>query len=123
MNRGGWRSLGSLIAQWRHNAKQIGDLSPRLLKIVLQEMERDFTSLRNTNRSIYQVGSSYFWHEKKADFDRTAMKVIELNPDSPAIQLHTADYLWNGLRLHARAIDVLLRANTRGKLHEDGRRR
>ncbi|MFQ5506139.1 MAG: hypothetical protein ACE5F1_15305, partial [Planctomycetota bacterium] len=119
--RGGWQAFASSLARWRGEARGIGSLEPRLLAIVLDELERDLSSLRATNRAIYQIRSSYFWAAKKPDFTRAALDFIRRNSASPARVLHAAGYLWSGLSLRDAAIRTLLDAESRGKLLEEGR--
>jgi len=119
-NQGGWQHYVSSIAQWRHEARTIGELEPRLLKLVVREIERDLVKMRARNRSIYSRGA-YFWSERRAAFAAVAKRVIARYPDSPARLVYAASYLWSGLDMRALAIDTLLAAERRGQLHEKGR--
>ncbi len=121
IGRGGWSQYAWNFARWRRDARDLRDLEPRLLRVVLQEIERDLLSLQSRNRSIYQINNKYFWASKKEEFAAVASRVIELNPDSPARLKYAAEYLWHGLRLRRRAIGVLQEAETRGRLREGGR--
>ncbi|MBN2492788.1 MAG: hypothetical protein JXQ29_18210, partial [Planctomycetes bacterium] len=119
--QGGWRAYGSMLARWRSEARELGELEPRLLRVVLAELERDLRSLESWNRSIYWHGNRYFWASKRDEFAAVASRVIELEPDSSARLLYAANYLWDGLGLRDRAIGVLLGAEGRGVLREDSR--
>ncbi|HET6202452.1 MAG TPA: VIT domain-containing protein [Planctomycetota bacterium] len=119
----GWAQLGYSLGQWRSEVRAIGDLEPRLLRIVLRELEADLLSVQPGNRAMVERHNSYFWEEKAGEFAAVAMRVIEESPDSPARLLHAAEYLWSGLELRARAIETLLAAERRGRLSEEGRHR
>ncbi|MFQ5503343.1 MAG: tetratricopeptide repeat protein, partial [Planctomycetota bacterium] len=118
--RGGWQRFVHLLAKWRGQTPDLGGLEPRLLAIVLGELERDLTTLRSVNRTMYQINYSRFWSEKRSDFARTAMKVVELHPGSSARQLYAARYLWHGLALRKPAIQVLAGAEERRILDAAG---
>ncbi|MHC4859756.1 MAG: tetratricopeptide repeat protein [Planctomycetota bacterium] len=121
--RDGWSQYGHWVARWRAEAKPPPGIQERVLAIVLVEIERDLTTMQPRQRGIYRRGHQWFWREKKNDFANVARRVIELHADSPAVVLYAADYLHHGLDLTAEAIDVLLAADARGKLREDGRHR
>ncbi|MHC4974482.1 MAG: VIT domain-containing protein [Planctomycetota bacterium] len=119
--RAGWSAFGRILAQWRTQAGGLGDLEPRLLAIVTGEIERDLLSLTALNRTIYSAGHRWFWPEKKEAFLAVALRVIETHPDSPARLKYAAEFIWGGLKLRDRAIEVLLEADRRGRLRHDGR--
>ena len=122
LGQDGWNSLASMLAEWRVKTDRLGDLEPRLLRIVLRELERDLRSMQHRNRSIYaSVRSGHFWTEKFAEFAAVAERVIEQSQDSPARLLHVADYLWNDLELKERAIAVMTAAIEREQIRDDGR--
>ncbi|MCZ6787448.1 MAG: hypothetical protein O7E54_09840 [Planctomycetota bacterium] len=121
VGRDGWPQFGYTMASWRVEAEPLGKLEPRLEAIVLKELERDLLSLESRSRAMYHIDQRHFWSVKRDRFKAVALKVIELNPDSPARLLYAARYLWTGLRLRDRAIDVLLDAEGRGMLREGGR--
>ena len=121
VNLGSWRHYGWYLARWRSEARDLGDLESRLLKVVVAELERDLMDMQSRNQGIYYQNNRYYWAAMKDEFAAVASRVIELNPDSPARLLYAAQYLWNGLRLRDRAIGVLLGAESRGKVREKGR--
>ncbi|MGH7150137.1 MAG: tetratricopeptide repeat protein, partial [Planctomycetota bacterium] len=121
--QGGWAYFAYSLALWRSEVRALGDLEPRLLRIVLRELEADLLSVQPGNRAMVARHNSWFWEEKAGDFAAVAMRVIEENPDSPARLLHAAEYLWGGLELRAQAIEALLAAEGRGRLSEAGRHR
>ena len=120
-NNSPWYSTGWNMAYWRHQAKDIGDLEPRLLAIVLKEIRRDLEYRNARQRSIYSHGS-YFWTAKKEDFLAVTESVLCQNKDSSASLNHIASYLWSGLRLKERAIEVLQDGLDREILDEDAQR-
>ena len=116
-----WQRFASSLGYWRHQAKQIGSLEPRLLALVVAELERDLRTMRQHNRTMYQQYNSYFWTAKKEDFARVARYVIKDNPEAGALLLYAANYLWNGLRMQEEAVAVLADADARAVLQEQGR--
>ncbi|MHC4160897.1 MAG: VIT domain-containing protein [Planctomycetota bacterium] len=117
----GWGTFAYSLAKWRAKAGRLGDLEPRLLAIVKNEIERDLLSLQALNRAMYQTSHRWFWREKQEAFLAVALRVIETNPDSPARLQYAAEYIWRGLHRYDRAIAVLLEADRRGRLREAGR--
>src|SRR6266404_4661591 len=71
----GWSRHGYMLAQWRTESKALGELEPRLLKLVLSELRRDLESRQQRNRNMYWNGHNYFWSEKTADFAKVANEV------------------------------------------------
>jgi len=110
-----------MLAQWRKQARDIGPLAPRLLKIVTRVLENDLMLLRSARNAMYRINSGYFWTAKAPAFLAVAFKVIETNPDSAARLLHAARFLWDGLHEYDHAIDALFATDARGKLAENGR--
>lgn len=123
MGQGGFSAYGWTMGDWRAKAEPLGAFERRLLRIVLAELERDLLSLQERNRAMYAVHNSYFWRAKASDFLAVALRVIEENIDSPARQLHAAQYLWHGLEQRERAVQVLTSAEARDRLRDDGRHR
>src|SRR5262249_16049501 len=118
-----WANFAYSLALWRSEVGALGDLEPRLLGIVLRELEADLLSGQAGNRVMLGRHNSAFWEEKAGEFAAVAMRVIEETPEPPARLLHAAEYLWNGLELRAQAIETLLAADRRGRLPEEGRHR
>jgi predicted Zn-dependent protease len=117
-NQDGWQQHGWQIAQWRAEVKDIGDLEPRLLKLVLAELRADLQSRQQRNRTIYHRGNGHYWAEKEKDFARTAEEVYNERKNSGAAAAYIADYLYHGLAYHPRAIEILLIAWKQGLLEE-----
>ena len=78
------------MARWRYEAKSIGDLEPRLERIVLRELENDLVTLRHSGNQFTFRSHRYFWREKAERFSVVAQKVLEIHADSPATVLFAA---------------------------------
>jgi tetratricopeptide (TPR) repeat protein len=117
----GWRhfawELGILHDEVRG---KLGDLEPRLLKIVLAALRRDLAQQSDRRRVLYHDGSSHFWHERTDDFVRVAEEVLRERPASQSNIFYVADYLYRGARRQDRAIEILLDAHRRTLLDDDG---
>ena len=122
-NQDGWSQHSYMLAQYRSEAKDIGALAPRLLKIVLKELREDLRSRQQRNRSMYYQHNSYFWSEKRDDFARVADEVYKEKKDSGAAVAYIAEYLYQGLNHHDRAIEILLDAWQRQLLDENAQSR
>ena len=118
-NNTGWRMFGYKIAYWRHQTKEIGDLEPRLLKIVLKEIRRDLETRQYANRYIYSQGS-YFWKKYAPNFEALMEEIYNERKDSGQSVLYIANYAWGGLRKRTRAIEMLEDAYKRKILDENG---
>ena len=117
----GWRhfawELGILHDEVRG---KLGDLEPRLLKIVLTALRRDLSTQSERRQVIYHRGSTHYWQEREADFVRVAEEVLAERPDSRANIMYISHYFHRGLARYDRAIEILLEAQRRGLLDEDG---
>jgi tetratricopeptide (TPR) repeat protein len=100
---------------------RLGDLEPRLLKLVLAELRRDLVRQNYNQRTFYHSGFSHFWKEKTDEFARVAEEVLAQQRDSLTAVNYIADYLYSGIQKHDRGIAVLLDAHRRGLLDQDGR--
>ena len=119
----GWNQFGWRMAQWRTEATDLGDLEPRLLKLVCGELRKDLDSQQQRNRVMYHDNYSQFWREKIDDFARTAEEVYDRRKGSGAAVLYIADYLFHGLDRYDRAIEMLLVAHRGEILDETGQSR
>jgi tetratricopeptide (TPR) repeat protein len=122
-NQDGWSRHGWQIAQWRHEAKTIGALEDRLLKLVLRELRRDLETRHQRGHSIYHGHNSYYWAEKETDFVKTAEEVLAQRNQSEASVRYIAEYLFWGVGRRGRAIEVLLTAHKQKPLAESGQAR
>jgi predicted Zn-dependent protease len=121
-NQDGWARQGSNLGYWRTEAKDLGDLEGRLLKLVLAELRRDLENRESRNRVIYsrQYDSARYWKEKEADFARTAEEVLAKRKQSGESAQYVAEYLFWGIDRRPRAIEVLLAAHKQRLLDETG---
>ena len=119
---GAWRSYGGTIASYRHHSKEgIGDLEPRLLRIVLAELRRELETRQPVRNSIYRHHSTYFWKEKSGDFAKTAEAVLKERYQSDQSAIYIVQYLHDGLGLRDRAIAVLFDLYEKDRLDENAR--
>ncbi len=118
-NQDGWNRHAYQLGQWRAEAKELGELDGRLLRIVLKELRRDLQSRQSRYRVIYEVHNGY-WKEKENDFARVADEVAAANKQSGAAAVYIAQYLYHCLNHYDRAIAILLDAHDRKVLDEGG---
>ncbi len=118
----GWSQHGYQLARWRSDVgDKLGDLEPRLLKIVIRELKWDLRSQQSRNRNMYHKhNGSYYWSEKTGDFARAAEEVYEERKGSGAAVKYIAEYFYWGVARHARAIEILLAAHEQKILDESG---
>jgi hypothetical protein len=119
---GGWQHFGYRLAQLRAQHPPRGDLAARLLRVALAALERDLTTGQGHSRALFAKHQNY-WAEHEKEYVAVADAVVARASASGARRLHVADYLWNGLELRERAIDVLRAGEELGVLHEEGRQR
>ena len=118
--QGGWNRYGYQLAEYRSRIPDLGDLEPRLLKLVLTELRRELVSVVNSNRYMYHKNHGYFWTEKRADFLAQALAVLREKHKSLVVVKHTADYLFDGLDAKEEAVTALTSAYSRKLLDEAG---
>jgi predicted Zn-dependent protease len=121
--QGGWGQNAYLLAQWREEAKEVGDVEGRLLRLVTRELRRDLETRQHVYRVIYHRQGGYYWEQKQADFAQTAEEVLARHKDSGAACQYVADYFYWGLNRPGRAIEVLADAHARKLLDEGGQAR
>ncbi len=115
----GWSQHAWQLGEWRREVGAgLGDLEPRLLKVVLNELRRDLDSIQSRNRNLYQKHSGHYWAEKEQEFARVAEEVLERHMKSSAQILYVAQYLWSGVEHYDRAIQILVEAHERKVLDE-----
>jgi len=119
-NQDGWSRYSWNLAQWRVEAKNLGELDGRLLKIVVGALRRDLRTQQARNRVMYDRRNSYFWDEKAAVFSQTAEEVLKERLNSGAAVKYIAEYLYRSLDLYDRAIAILLDAQARKLPDEAG---
>jgi tetratricopeptide (TPR) repeat protein len=127
-----WQHFGHRIAQWRSGLQRVGklgNLEPRLLKLVLTELRRDLRTRKQRTHYLYYDDYSYFWKEKHAVFARTADEVYAEMKHSRRHVEYIAHYIYRGLasgtkdevQKHSnRAIEVMLIAHGQQLLELSG---
>ena len=117
-----WNAFGYELARRRAesaNAKlDIKELEPRVLKLVILELQRDIRTGEARNQYLYQRNYQYFWTEKADDFAKAAEEVLAERKTSGRRAMSVASYLWSGLDRGQRAIEILFVAHKNGLLDE-----
>jgi Flp pilus assembly protein TadD len=121
-NQDDWNQNGYMIGQWRNELNALGDLEPRLLKVVLAELRRGLAARDPRTCPFAYAGPTYFWSEKADAFAKAAEDVLAEKKDSGAAAEFIAEYLFRGLNRRDRAIAVLFAARERKRLSEAGER-
>lgn len=115
----GWQTLGYELARRREiAAKDLGDLEPRVLVLVIRELKRHLRTDESRNYYIYYKHHSHFWAEKAADYAKAANEVYAEQKTSGRRVRSIANYFRNGLEMRARAIEILMIAHGSGLLDE-----
>jgi hypothetical protein len=117
-----WQTFGYELARRRRDTSktELGDLAPRVLKLVVAEIQRHIRTGQSTNQSMFYMNNEYFWSEKANDFAQAAEEVYTKDKNSGRNVMAVARYLHAGLNLPARAIEILLVAHRDGLLEEAG---
>lgn len=118
-NQNGWNRYGSLLGQWRAEAKTLGDVDERLLKLAVAELRRHLENQQHQNPYLFRQ-PNHFWAEKEADFAAVAERVLADQRDSAKAVNHIAAYFYQGLGRTQRAIEILLDAHERKVVDESG---
>ncbi|MEE9126731.1 MAG: tetratricopeptide repeat protein, partial [Planctomycetota bacterium] len=121
LRRDGWNVYAWSIATYRHKARRLGDLAPRLRKVALSELARDLSRMSWRNSSLFHKNNRYFWGAMSDEFANVALQTIRDNQDSPSRIIFSARYLWNGLGERDEAVVALVALDGRGKLGDGGR--
>jgi len=118
----GWSQHGYQLGRWRRDVgDKLGDLEPRLLRIVIKELKWDLRSQQSRNRNMYHKrNGSYYWSEKTDDFAKAAEEVYEERRGSGAAVKYIAEYFYWGVARHARSIEILLAVHEQKILDENG---
>jgi Flp pilus assembly protein TadD len=117
-----WNTFGYELALRREQAVQakldIRELEPRVLKLAIRELQRGLRTGESRSNYIYHRQSGHFWNEKAADFAQAAEVVLAERKSSGRRAMTVANYLWHGLGLQQRAIEILLLAHKNGLLED-----
>ena len=119
-NDDGWSRHAYTLGRWRSEAGALGEIEPRLLKIVTDALRRDLELRHSTHRQIYYQHHRHFWKEKARAFFEVAMDVLARRAGSAASVVYIADYVHRGLGRTADAVDALFAARDKGILEERG---
>ena len=119
-NQNAWVQQSHLLGQWKDEAKELGDLEPRLLRYVLAELRHDLHSRESRHRTMYSLGHNYYWPAKEADFAKTAEEVYADRKNSSASVEYIAEYLFWDVHREKRAIEILFAAHQQKILSESG---
>jgi outer membrane lipoprotein-sorting protein len=115
-----WNRFGYRVGELRSKSGSLGDLEPRLLKLVLAELRRELEHRYARHSTLYYKHHSYYWAAKEKDFRRTAEEVLKERQHSARSVLYIANYLWNKLRdpHRLRAIEIMFVAHGKGQLDD-----
>jgi Flp pilus assembly protein TadD len=119
--RDGWGRHGDRLAEWRTQAKDLGDLEPRLLTLVLADLRRDLRTRDQGTRAFADRHSARYWKEKEADFVTVAEEVYADRKQSGEAVLYIAGVLYHRLNREKRAVEMLLAADAQKLLDDSGR--
>jgi tetratricopeptide (TPR) repeat protein/outer membrane lipoprotein-sorting protein len=113
-----WNRFGYRLAELRGKTSNLGDLEPRLLKMVLAELRYELETRYSRHHTFYYKHNSYYWAAKEQDYRRTAEAVLKERSHSARSVIYVAKYLWNGLRdpHRLRAIEIMFIAHGKGQL-------
>lgn len=118
-----WSQAHWNLAQWRAEARTLGELERPLLQRVLRELERDLLALDQRSAGFYDRRQSTCWRAHTGEYRTVARRVLEEHAASPARVLHAATVLWGALDARDEAVAALERAAERGTLEPVGRER
>lgn len=120
-----WNAYSYELAHRHHEATvaklDLKELEPRVLNLALTELRRELRTGENRNRSLYHRSYSHFWSEKIEDFARVANEIYAEKKTSGRRAVDVARYLWEGLNLHPRAVEILFLTHKDGLLDVGGR--
>jgi hypothetical protein len=110
-----WARAASSLAEWRREARDLGDLEPRLLSLVVGHLEEDLESgSGEANPFAHRGWSKTFWAAHADDFATVAARVAEEHAGGPTTVLRAATYLRQGLDRRRDAVEALRTALAHG---------
>lgn len=119
-----WNAFGYELARQREAASSAGTdiaaLETRLLKLAVDRIQRDLRGNEGNSQYLYYRHYGHFWSAKAQDFAKAAEAVLAERPTSGRRAVIVANYLYNGLDLKPRAIEVLHIVHRKAVLDEGG---
>jgi Vault protein inter-alpha-trypsin domain/von Willebrand factor type A domain len=116
----GWNNYHNELAHLREEVADLGALEPRLLALVVAELQHHMRTHSPRGHEMYYNDYNRFWKEKAADFAKAAEEVLAENKDGSASIQYISGYLINGLDLVDRGIEILFDAHRRELLDDSG---
>ena len=117
----GWRKFAWQLGEWREEAKDLGDVEPRLLAIVLTELRRDLSQPQFALRaSCIAAATRGSGRRRAATSPAWPRRCSPSGATRSASVLYIAEYLFDGLELKDRAIAALLDVHSRKLLGDGG---
>lgn len=117
-----WNTLGHDLGYRRQQAAEqkldIRELEPRLLKLVIIELQYELRTGESRNRYLYYRDHQFFWGEKANDFAVATEVVYQERKASGRGVGVVANYMWFGLSRKTRANEMFLIANSDGLLDD-----
>jgi hypothetical protein len=114
-----WSQFHWSLAQWRKQARNLGDLETPLRTLVLASMARELQNQGTDGREWWRRDHETCWVQLQSEFLAVANKVLAEAHDQPALQFFVAQILWDDLQQHADAVAALVALDQRGQL-DDG---
>ena len=117
-----WSRHANDFAHYRYRTGRLGALEPRLLALVVKELEKNLRAGGHwRGSSFWSKGNRWYWAAKEQDFADVANRVAELETQRPRIVVACARLLFDALRRRDEGVDVLRGAYDRGGLDRDAR--
>lgn len=117
-----WNRMSQRLGSWREEAENqkvdLGEVEPRLQRLVVAELKRDLTNRGYRNRNLYHL-HHYFWKEKADAFAAAANEVLKEQANSSYHVMFIAEYCFHGLGREDRAVEIMLDAHRRKLLDID----
>ena len=117
----GWQQYGYQLAHWRTQVGALGDLEPRLLKLMLAALRRELIIGQRRGQGGFDKRYSYFWDEKAGEFLKVAEAVLTERGERLDTVKYVSEYLFYGLGKTDRAIEILFIALRKERLDEAGK--
>jgi tetratricopeptide (TPR) repeat protein/predicted Zn-dependent protease len=112
--------FGTRLQECLGEKQGLKDLEPRVLKLTLAELRRELRTGENRNGYVYRMHYGFYWSQKADAFAAAANEVYAERKTSGRRALNVANYLWEGVGLHPRAIEILFLTHQNGLLDVSG---